>query len=85
MTEEKYATFEQFLELGHEGKVIAQTQYAAYWLLRGKLPERITYFRARLASIPTTNGRLRRWPIFIAPTAISSKPARRPRSPITPS
>ncbi|MHB1423720.1 MAG: tetratricopeptide repeat protein [Gemmataceae bacterium] len=50
--EGKYEPFERLLELGHEGKFIGANQYAAYWLLRGKLAERIAHFRARLRDHP---------------------------------
>jgi hypothetical protein len=52
LTEEKYEDFEGLLELGHEGQFVGQTQYAAYWLLRGKLAERIAHFAARLREHP---------------------------------
>jgi tetratricopeptide (TPR) repeat protein len=52
VTEEKYEPFERLLELGHEGKSIGHTPYAAYWLLRGKLAERIAHFAARLREHP---------------------------------
>lgn len=52
VTGEKYEHFERLLELGYEGKFIGQNQYAAYWLLRGKLAERIAHFAARLREHP---------------------------------
>lgn len=51
-TEDKYESFERLLELGHEGKFIGHNRYAAYWLLRGKLAERIVHFRTRLNERP---------------------------------
>ncbi len=55
VTEGKYEQFERLLELGHENKFVGHTPYAAYWLLRGKLPERIALFRARLSEHPEDN------------------------------
>jgi hypothetical protein len=52
VTEDKYEPFERLLEFGHEGKFIGNNPYAAYWLLRGQLPERIAHFRARLHDHP---------------------------------
>lgn len=52
VTEEKYEHFERLLERGREGKIIDLKQYAAYWLLRGKLPETIARFAARLREHP---------------------------------
>ncbi len=52
VTEAKYEKFEKLLELGHEGKFIEPAQYAAYWLLRGKLAERIDHFRSQLSKHP---------------------------------
>jgi tetratricopeptide (TPR) repeat protein len=52
VTEGKDAQIEHLLELGHAGKFIDLNQYAAYWLLRGRLPERIAHFRARLNEHP---------------------------------
>lgn len=48
-TEGKYEQIERLLECGHEGKFIGHNYYAAYWLLRSKLPQRIAHFAARLA------------------------------------
>jgi tetratricopeptide (TPR) repeat protein len=47
-----YEQFETLLEIGHEGEFINHNQYAAYWLLRGKLDKRIEHFRAQLAKNP---------------------------------
>lgn len=47
VTEGKYEYFEHFLDLCHESKFIGHNQYAAYYLLRGQLPERIAHFAAR--------------------------------------
>jgi tetratricopeptide (TPR) repeat protein len=52
VTEGKYEPFERLLQAGHEGKFIDLHQYAAYWLLRGKLTERIEHFRAQLSEHP---------------------------------
>jgi hypothetical protein len=52
VTEGKYERFERLLELGHEAKFVGHNLYAAYWLLRGKLAERIAHFRARLSQHP---------------------------------
>ena len=52
VTEGQYKPFEHLLELGHESKFIGDTPYAAYWLLRGQLPQRIAHFRARLNKRP---------------------------------
>ncbi len=48
----KYEQFERLLELGHEGKFIGHNQYAAYWLLRGQLTQRIAHFNKRLSEHP---------------------------------
>jgi tetratricopeptide (TPR) repeat protein len=50
--EGKFEHFERLLELGHEGQFIDNNQFAAYWLLRGKLPEAIARFRTRLSEHP---------------------------------
>ncbi|HTU23006.1 MAG TPA: hypothetical protein VMG10_33525 [Gemmataceae bacterium] len=50
--EEKYEIYEQLLKLGHEGQLISLNQYAAYWLLRSKLAERIAHFRAHSREHP---------------------------------
>lgn len=50
--QDKYESFERLLELVYEGKFIPPHQYAAYWLLRGRLPERIASFAARLREHP---------------------------------
>jgi tetratricopeptide (TPR) repeat protein len=47
-----FAKFETLLEIGHESDFIHHNQYAAYWLLRGKLDERIAHFRNRRAKEP---------------------------------
>ncbi|HEY7428535.1 MAG TPA: hypothetical protein VH682_30170, partial [Gemmataceae bacterium] len=47
-----YEKFEALLEIGHEGEFIEHSQYTAYWLLRGKLEERIAHFRNLLAKEP---------------------------------
>jgi predicted Zn-dependent protease len=47
-----YEKFETLLEIGHESEFINHNQYTAYWLLRGKLEERIAHFRTRLAKDP---------------------------------
>ncbi|HWG43533.1 MAG TPA: hypothetical protein VN688_12165 [Gemmataceae bacterium] len=47
-----YEEFEGLLEGGHDNEIIDNQQYAAYWLLRGKLDERITRFRSLLAKTP---------------------------------
>ncbi|HTU94001.1 MAG TPA: hypothetical protein VMF69_28230, partial [Gemmataceae bacterium] len=52
VTEGQYERFERLLEFSREGKFIGANQYAAYWLLRGKLPERIAHFRAQLSEHP---------------------------------
>ncbi len=52
VTESKYEQLERLLELGHEGKFIGGNQYAAYWLLRGQLAERIVHFNKRLSEHP---------------------------------
>lgn len=52
VTEGKFQPFERLLEFGHEGKFIGHNQYVAYWLLRGKLAERITHFADRLREHP---------------------------------
>ncbi|HEY7326915.1 MAG TPA: hypothetical protein VH592_04720, partial [Gemmataceae bacterium] len=52
VTEGKYDHFERLLEICHEGKFIGLNQYAAYWLLRGKLAERISHLRAQLSERP---------------------------------
>lgn len=52
VTEGKYESFERLLEFGHEGKFIGHNLYAAHWLLRGKLSERIAHFAARLREHP---------------------------------
>jgi hypothetical protein len=52
VTEGKHGQFERLLELSHEGKFIDNNQYAAYWLLRGRLAERIAHFAARMREHP---------------------------------
>lgn len=52
VTEGKYEPCERLLEFGHEGKLLDHHEYAAYWLLRGQLPQRIAHFRARLNEHP---------------------------------
>lgn len=52
VTEGKFQPFERLLEFGHEGKFIGHNQYAAYWLLRGKLQERIAQVADRLREQP---------------------------------
>jgi hypothetical protein len=52
VTGSKYEQFERLLEMGHEGKFVGGNQYAAYWLLRGQLTERIAHFRARMREHP---------------------------------
>lgn len=52
-TEGKHAYFERLLELGHERKFIGHNPYAAYYLLRGKLPERIAHISERLHADPS--------------------------------
>jgi tetratricopeptide (TPR) repeat protein len=47
-----YKHFETLLEVGHEGEFIKHNQYTAYWLLRGKLDERIDHFRSLLTKNP---------------------------------
>lgn len=49
----KYEQFEPLLELGHDSGVIQHNQYTAYWLLRGKLDERIAHFQTLLTRNPT--------------------------------
>ncbi len=49
----KYDQFEALLELGHDSEIINHFQYTAYWLLRGKLDERIAHFRSALERTPT--------------------------------
>jgi tetratricopeptide (TPR) repeat protein len=52
VTEGKYLNFERLLEMGHESKFISHNSYAAYYLLRGKLTERIAHFTERLRGHP---------------------------------
>jgi hypothetical protein len=52
LAERSYDKFEVLLELGHDGGAINDSQYAAYWLLRGKLDERIAHFRALMVKEP---------------------------------
>lgn len=52
VTEAKYEKVEKLLELGHEGQLVRPIQYAAYWLLRGQLKERIAHMRARWREHP---------------------------------
>jgi hypothetical protein len=52
VTEDKYEQFERLLERGHDNKFLDHAQYAAYWLLRGKLTERIALFEARWKPSP---------------------------------
>ncbi|HZV06978.1 MAG TPA: hypothetical protein VE999_17985 [Gemmataceae bacterium] len=52
VTEDKHEFFQHLLEVSHEGKFVSHNQYAAYWLLRGKLPERIAHFTARRNAHP---------------------------------
>jgi tetratricopeptide (TPR) repeat protein len=47
-----YERYEALLELGHEGGFIDHRQYTAYWLLRGKLDERIAHFESLLKTTP---------------------------------
>ena len=47
-----YEKYEALLELGHEGSLIEHRQYAAYWLLRGKLDERIARFESLVKITP---------------------------------
>ncbi len=47
-----YEKYEALLELGHEGGLIEHRHYAAYWLLRGKLDERIAHFESLLKTAP---------------------------------
>jgi tetratricopeptide (TPR) repeat protein len=47
-----YEKFETLLEIGHESGSIKNNQYTAYWLLRGKLDERIAHFRSLLTKNP---------------------------------
>jgi Tfp pilus assembly protein PilF len=47
-----YEKFETLLEIGHESGSIKNNQYMAYWLLRGKLDERIAHFRSLLSKHP---------------------------------
>ena len=47
-----YEKYEALLELGHEGGYIDHRQYAAYWLLRGKLDERIAHFESLRKTTP---------------------------------
>jgi hypothetical protein len=44
--------FEALLELAHENGFIDHRQYTAYWLLRGKLDERIAHFNSLLKRTP---------------------------------
>ncbi len=48
-----YEAFETLLELGYHDEIIDNAQYTAYWLLLGKLDERIARFRSLLAKTPT--------------------------------
>ncbi len=52
VVEEKYEHFERLLELGHAGKFLANNQYAAYWLLRGKLKEILAKFQEKQKAHP---------------------------------
>jgi len=47
-----YEPFETLLEIGHANEIIHNNQYAAYWLLRGQLDERIAHFHSLLAKTP---------------------------------
>lgn len=57
LEEGKFADFEELLQIGFEEGFIEHNQYVAYWLLRGKLDERIAHFRARLEKTPNA----KRW------------------------
>jgi tetratricopeptide (TPR) repeat protein len=50
--EGKYEYFESLLELGHEGKLFANNQYVAYWLLRGKHREILARYEQKLKTHP---------------------------------
>jgi Flp pilus assembly protein TadD len=52
LEEGKYEQFEKLLELGHDSGVIHHNQYTVYWLLRGKIDERIADFQALLMRSP---------------------------------
>jgi tetratricopeptide (TPR) repeat protein len=51
-SEGKYEYCERLLELGQEGKFISPNQYAAYWLLRSKILERIALVTSRFNKHP---------------------------------
>ncbi|MGH7226899.1 MAG: hypothetical protein ACRELF_27105, partial [Gemmataceae bacterium] len=50
--EEKYPQFEKLLDSSHDAQLVNHVQYAAYWLLRGQLPQRIEHFRSHLSKHP---------------------------------
>jgi tetratricopeptide (TPR) repeat protein len=49
----QFEKFETLLELAHDGEIVNHNHYTAYWLLRGKLEERIAQTRALLDKDPT--------------------------------
>jgi predicted Zn-dependent protease len=53
LTDGRYESFEVLLELGHDSGSIRDAHYAAYWLLRGKLDDRIAQYRALSTKTPT--------------------------------
>ncbi len=52
VVERKYEHFERLLELGHASKFLANNQYAAYWLLRGKHKKILARFQEKQKAHP---------------------------------
>ncbi len=48
----RFDKFDDFVELAHESEFVNQNHYTAYWLMRGRLDERIAHTRARLDKDP---------------------------------
>jgi tetratricopeptide (TPR) repeat protein len=52
LEDNQFDKFEALLVLGHDSGFIEHRQYTAYWLLRGKLDERIAHFTSLLKTTP---------------------------------
>jgi hypothetical protein len=49
---DRFEKFDALLELAHESEFVSHNHYTAYWLMRGRLDERIARVRARLDKDP---------------------------------